>query len=123
VDKTICVIDDESSVRHSIDSLIRSTGLRTRQFDCAESFLALIDESACDCVVADIQMGGMSGIDLLAHLRKQGSAVPFIVVSAHATPDARAKAQQCGALCVLTKPVHPDELVHWISIALKQAHS
>ncbi|CAM2146165.1 Response regulator [Pararobbsia alpina] len=115
------MIDDESSVRRSIDSLIRSTGHRTRQFDCAEAFIALAGEAACDCVVTDVQMGGMSGVDLLAQLRERGSSVPCIVVTAHATADLQEKAQRCGALCVLKKPVHPDELVYWISVALGDA--
>jgi FixJ family two-component response regulator len=112
-DKTVCVIDDELAVRQSTQTLILSMGLRARVYESAEDFLARGVGEPCDCVICDFRMGAMSGLALLAHLRKTGYLTPFIFITAHSAP-MLAEAVSMGALCVLDKPVEPDQLARCI---------
>jgi len=113
------VIDDELAVRQSTGALIRSMGLRARMYESAEAFLARGVGEPCDCVVCDIRMGPMSGLALLARLRKTGVLAPFIFVTAYAAPSLLEEAASKGALCVLEKPVDPAELASWILRAMQ----
>ncbi|MFM0502340.1 response regulator transcription factor [Paraburkholderia caffeinilytica] len=118
-DKTVCVIDDELSVRQSTEALIRSMGLRARMYESAEDFLLRGIGEPCDCVVCDIRMGPMSGLALLAYLRRTGHLAPFIFVTAHAAPSVLMEAARKGALCVLEKPIDPEELASWLIRAIQ----
>ncbi|WP_116140201.1 response regulator transcription factor [Trinickia diaoshuihuensis] len=117
-DKTVCIIDDEFAVRQSLESLVRSMGSQAREYESAEAFLARGIDLPFDCVVCDIQMARISGLQLLASLRAQGSVVPFIFVTGQLTSTRLAEAQRYGALCVLEKPFDPEELAQWIERAL-----
>jgi FixJ family two-component response regulator len=90
------------------------------EFDCAEEFVRHESEMHVDCIVSDIKMGPMSGIDLLVSMVERGRTVPFVFVTAHATDSNQALARDNGALCVLSKPVHPNDLVHWVTVALER---
>jgi FixJ family two-component response regulator len=96
-----------------METLILSMGLRVRVYESAEDFLARGAGEPCACVICDFRMGAMSGLALLAHLRKSGYLTPFIFITALAEP-ILAEAASLGALCVLEKPVDPDELAHWL---------
>lgn len=117
-DKTVCIIDDELSVRQSLESLVRSMGGQARAYKSAELFLAHGREAPFDCVVCDIQMSGMTGVELLARLRADACEVPFILVTGHLTVRSREEAGVYRALCVLEKPFDPEELAQWINKAL-----
>ena len=117
-DKTVCIIDDEFAVRQSLKSLVRSMGGQAREYQSAEVFLARDPDTPFHCVVCDIQMTPISGLQLLAFLRARGCGVPFIFVTGQFSARYRAEAQRYGALCVLEKPFDPEELAQWIERAL-----
>jgi FixJ family two-component response regulator len=116
----VAIIDDDESVRVTTDSLVRSLGYITHTFASAEEFL---DSSGLDdlsCVIADVQMPGMSGVELQAHLRTQGYRVPFIFFTAFPDEKIRARALRGGAICYLTKPFEGESLVQGLQVALKK---
>ncbi|KVH09314.1 hypothetical protein WS84_05820 [Burkholderia anthina] len=117
-DKTVCIIDDELAMRQSLESLVRSMGVRVRLYASAEAFLEHGANGTSHCIVCDIQMAGMSGIELLAVLRAGCCDVPIIFVTAHPSARRALEARRLGALCVLEKPFDPRELVQWVMRAL-----
>jgi two-component system, LuxR family, response regulator FixJ len=110
----IYVVDDDAAVRESIVALIGIRGARTEAFESAEQFLERADLAAGGCLVLDIRMPGMSGLELLAHLRGRGSQLPVIVVTAHADVPTAVKAMKHGAETFLEKPCSEEEL--WSAI-------
>jgi FixJ family two-component response regulator len=78
----ISVIDDDASIRAATNNLLSSHGYSVHTFESAEDFLQSAHQDDSSCVVADVQMSGMSGLDLLTHLRTRGSDVPFIFITA-----------------------------------------
>nr|WP_254213363.1 response regulator [Burkholderia multivorans] len=117
-DKTVCIIDDEWAVRQSLESLVRAIGARVQLYDSAEAFLEHGRHDASHCIVCDIRMTRMSGLELLACMRARACDVPFIFVTAHLTAHRELEARRLGALCVLEKPFDPAELVQWMTRAL-----
>jgi FixJ family two-component response regulator len=112
--QVISVIDDDSSVRTAADNLLSSHGYAVHTFASAEDFLqsASLDNSLC--VVADVQMPGMSGLDLLAAVRGRGNHTPFIFITAFPDPNVRARALKIGATGFLEKPVGGSVLIDCI---------
>src|SRR5688572_28771238 len=106
----IYVVDDDAAVRESIVALIKLRGAQTRAFPSAEAFLKEADLSAPGCPVLDLRMPGMSGLELLTHLRTRASLLPVIVVTAHADVPATVKAMKQGAETFLEKPCSEEEL-------------
>ncbi|CAM2173412.1 Response regulatory domain-containing protein [Burkholderia latens] len=117
-DKTVCIIDDEMAMRQSLESLVRSMGVRVRLYASAEAFLEQGRSGPLHCIVCDIQMQRMSGIELLACLRAGRCDVPVIFVTAHPSARRLLEARRLGAMCVLEKPFDPRELVQWLMRAL-----
>ncbi|OYO28080.1 response regulator transcription factor [Janthinobacterium sp. PC23-8] len=115
----IAVIDDHESVRSALASLLRSYGYLTSSFDCAESMLAGAPSERYQCIVTDLQMPGMSGIELLEQLRRQGSETPLIMITAFPEPAVRQRVLQAGATCFLGKPFQSNDLVRCIRQACK----
>jgi FixJ family two-component response regulator len=115
----VAIIDDDESVRATTDSLVRSLGYIVHTFASAEEFLRSnrLDEFAC--VIADVQMPGMSGVQLQDHLRAQGYRVPFMFFTAFPDEKIRAQALAAGAICYLTKPFDGDSLIRFLQAALK----
>ncbi len=107
----ISVIDDDASIRAAIYNLLRSLGYIVHVFASAEAFLQSPQQHNTWCVVADVRMPGMSGIDLQFRLRGEGSRVPFVFVTAVPEESIRARALEGGAICFLTKPFDEDSLV------------
>jgi FixJ family two-component response regulator len=116
----IAIIDDDASVRATTDSLVRSLGYVVFTFASAEDFLRSNRLDDLACVIADVQMHGMSGVELQAHLISQGSRVPFIFFTAFPDEQIRAQALNAGAICYLTKPFDGDSLVQGLQVALKK---
>ena len=116
----ISVIDDDASVRAAIDNLLSSHGYLVHIFASAEEFLrsARLNDSAC--VVADVQMPGMSGLDLLIQLRAEGYATPFIFITAFPEESVRARALNAGAICFLAKPFAGPALISCVETALNR---
>ena len=119
----VAIIDDDASVRATTDSLVRSLGYFVYAFASAEEFLLSNHLDDLSCVIADVQMPGMSGIELQAHLVTQGYRVPFIFFTAFPDERIRAQALRAGAICYLTKPFDGDSLVQGLQAALKKHDS
>jgi FixJ family two-component response regulator len=114
----ISIIDDDVSVRAATGNLLRSLGHTVNTFVSAEEFLRSARLSDTSCVIADVQMPGMSGVDLQAHLLTQGHSVPFIFMTAFPEEAVRARALKAGAICFLTKPFDRLTLTRYLDTAL-----
>lgn len=116
--RTIAIIDDDSSLREALTGLLRALGREVRAFDSAEAFLASGVLADTGCIVTDIQMPGMSGIDLKSALEATRRHIPAILITACTDAGLDEKAKACGALCLLRKPFEADTLIARIDEAL-----
>jgi FixJ family two-component response regulator len=116
--RVIAVIDDDTSFRRAAARLINSLGHAVASFASAEEFLqsGRLDETAC--LVSDVQMPGMSGVELQSRLRAEGRRLPVIFISAYPESNARKEALASGAVGFLDKPFSDDELISCIDQAL-----
>jgi FixJ family two-component response regulator len=114
----VSIVDDDSAVRVALGSLIRSLGWQVRLYESAEEFLSSGQVAHTSCLISDIRMPGMSGIEMHERLRAHGHAPPTIFISAYPTPALQAKAASNGALVLLQKPYQAAALTHWLSVAL-----
>lgn len=114
----VSIVDDDASVRSSTRRLLRSTGLRAEAFGSAEEFLAsgLVEETAC--LILDLRMPGMSGLQLQQHLGELANPIPIVFLSAYSTAEDERKALQAGAVRFLQKPVRKAALLLAIQNAL-----
>ena len=119
----ISVIDDDASVRAAINNLVRSLGYTVYMFPSAEAFLQSEQLNSTWCVIADVRMPAMSGIELQSRLRAQGSRLPFVFVTAVLEPSACARALKDGAICFLTKPFDEDILISCLGKAVERHRS
>jgi FixJ family two-component response regulator len=118
--QVISIIDDDASVRAASDNLLRSLGYDVYTFVSAEEFLRSAHLNDTSCVIADVQMPGMSGVDLQARLLTQGYRVPFIFMTAFPEETIRARALKAGAICFLTKPFDRLTLIRCLDTALER---
>jgi FixJ family two-component response regulator len=118
--QVVSVIDDDASVRTATDNLLRSLGYAVRTFVSAEEFLGSARLNDTSCVIADVQMPGMSGVDLQARLLTQGYRMPFIFMTAFPEEAIRARALKAGAICFLTKPFDRLTLIRCLDTALER---
>jgi FixJ family two-component response regulator len=114
----ISVVDDDTSFRRATARLIHSLGHAVASFGSAEEFLdsGRLDDIAC--LVSDVKMPGMDGIELQSRLRQQGRRLPIIFITAHPETNARSRALAAGAVGFLNKPFRDDELVSCLDRAL-----
>ena len=120
-ERAVCVVDDDPSLRRSLRNLLTSVGLRVETFQSAEAFLDSVHRQATGCVVLDLRMTGMSGLDLLGHLAATGSRIPVIILTAHGDEDTRQRTLQAGAVAFLKKPFQSGALVDAVRTALSTA--
>jgi FixJ family two-component response regulator len=116
----ISVIDDDASVRAATDNLLSSHGYLVHAFASAEEFLQSARPDDSSCVIADVQMPAMSGLELLIHMRGRGYAQPFIFITAFPEESVRARALKAGAISFLAKPFAAPELISCVEAALKR---
>ena len=116
----ISIIDDDASVRVATNRLVRSFGYAAHTFASADGFLQSPHVNDTACVIADVQMPGMSGIELQSHLIAQGCSVPMIFITAFPEESIRSRALKAGAVCFLSKPFDGTILIECIDIALKR---
>ena len=116
----ISLIDDNASVRVATNNLLSSHGYSVDTFASAEDFLQSAHRDDSLCVVADVQMPAMSGLDLLTHMRAHGYAAPFIFITAFPEESIRARALKAGAICFLAKPFAGPTLISCLKTALNQ---
>lgn len=114
----IAIVDDDDDVREALADLLLVHGLSSRAYDRAESFLAQYAPGVFDCIVTDVRMPGMSGLDLLRHLRRLGDAVPVVVVTSDGSPKTRSQALEGGAHAFMTKPVDDAALLGHLQAVL-----
>jgi FixJ family two-component response regulator len=118
VPSVISVVDDDASVRVSMDNLLQSCGYVVFTFGAAEEFLGSPQLNDTSCVISDVQMSPMDGLELLANIRIRGYAVPFIFITAFPDESVRARALEAGAVSFLVKPCASAKLIACLDAAL-----
>ena len=117
----IAIVDDDDALRSSLDDLIRSIGFRTQGFPSAEAFLRSNQARDTACLILDVRMPGMNGLDLQRKIVAANWQIPIIFITSHADDDARARALEAGAVDFLYKPFREEELLNAIDAALKHS--
>ncbi len=115
----VFVVDDDASVRVALGRLIRSAGLEVETFVSAEDLLETWPSDSAGCLILDVQLPGLSGLELQSKLAALGSTVPTIFITAHDDPDARTQALNGGAEEFLEKPFDDEDLLGAINTALE----
>jgi FixJ family two-component response regulator len=116
----ISVIDDDESVRRTTTRLIESFGFRAAAFDSAENFLGSGHLNDTSCLIVDVQMPGMNGLQLQSQLAAAGSRIPIIFITAFDDKESRRRAMQAGAIAFLGKPFNDEQLLQGIRLALHE---
>ena len=114
----IAVVDDDESVRQGLANLISSVGYEAELYASAEEFLASPEAGGAACLVLDLRMPGMSGLELQRRLAAHSGGPPVIIITAHGDDEARAEALAAGAVAFLNKPFKEETLLGAISSAL-----
>jgi DNA-binding NtrC family response regulator len=114
----VCVIDDESSIRESLSSLLRSAGLKVQAFSSAQEFLASAPLAALSCLVLDVRLPGISGLDLQQELVSKDIQIPIIFITGHGDIPMSVRAIKAGAIEFLTKPFDDEYLLEAIRSAI-----
>jgi FixJ family two-component response regulator len=115
----ICIVDDDESVREATGNLVRSLGYIVATFNSAEEYLRSDRVHDTACLITDVMMPGMSGIELQKRLIADGRRTPIIFMTAHPEEQARRRALEAGALGFLSKPFDDDRLIHYIDRAFQ----
>jgi len=117
---TVFVIDDDPSIRRSIQGLLKSVGLRSEAFSSAQEFMARRVADGPSCLVLDVRLPGLSGLDFQRQLADAGVQIPIIFITAHGDIPMSVKAMKSGAVEFLTKPFHDQDLLDAIQQALER---
>ena len=120
VQRVVHVIDDDEGLRESLAFLLRSAKLEVRSFDSAKAFLDVLPDTALGCVITDVRMPEMSGIELLRRLKELKIGVPVIVITGHGDIALAVEAMKIGAADFFEKPFDDDLLVASVRAALQQ---
>jgi FixJ family two-component response regulator len=115
----IAIVDDDESVRSAIHGVLKSVGLKTRSFVSAEEFLASGQHSETACLITDIRMPGMSGLELQARLAEQDCRIPIIFITSYGDTRTRTQAMRAGAVGFLGKPFDDKVLLESVRSALE----
>lgn len=114
----IAIVDDDEAMRDALSELLQVMGFESRSFDCAAAFLADFGPGRFDCLITDVRMPGIDGIELQRRLRAAGCTMPVLMITAVPDPAARARALGGGARAYLTKPVDDGALLGHLRAAL-----
>jgi FixJ family two-component response regulator len=115
----ISIIDDNDSVRESLQRLMRSVGFAVNVFASAEEFLNSDRLRNTNCLILDVRLPGMNGLELQRHLTTTHSEIPIIFITSHEDDEVRARALNAGAVDYLLKPFNDEDLLDAIDAALK----
>ena len=118
--RIVAIVDDDESLRRALKNLLASVGFRVETFASAEAFLQSIHQEQTGCLVLDLRMPGMNGLDLLGHLSSTGSPIPAVILTAHGDDAARQRSLQSGAVAFLSKPFDGKVLLDAVRTALDQ---
>jgi FixJ family two-component response regulator len=116
--KLVAIVDDDDSVRGTLQELLRSAGLPSQGFDSAEAFLGSGRQQETACLITDIRMPGMSGLELQARLNAERCKIPTIFITAHGDEEMRFQALRAGAVEFLPKPFDDEVLIESVRAAL-----
>ena len=119
-ERTVHVIDDDDAVRDSLGFMLRAAGMEVRAYESAAAFLALLSKDIDGCIVTDVRMPGVSGMDLLARLREVNVELPVIVMTGHADVPLAVEAMKLGAIDFIEKPFDDEAILASIRMALDQ---
>jgi FixJ family two-component response regulator len=114
----ISIVDDDDSLRNSLNNLIRSVGFRAQGFSSAEAFLNSTQLHDTACLILDVRMPGMSGLDLQRQMVADNSRIPIVFITSHGDDNARTRALEAGAVDFLYKPFREEALLKAIDLAL-----
>lgn len=117
-ESTVFVVDDDPAVLHSLQALLESQGLRSECFSSAEAYLEAVDAQAPGCLVADLRMPGVTGLQLLQQLAENRQGRPTVVISGFAEVSSVVQSMKLGAIDVLEKPFHPGKFLSAVRSAL-----
>jgi RNA polymerase sigma factor (sigma-70 family) len=117
-DATVFVVDDDQAMRTSLQWLIESTGMSVRTYESADVFLASYYPGRPGCLLLDVRMPGMSGLELQSHLAREGYRLPVILITGHGDVAMAVKAMKAGAVDFIEKPFHDEDLLRSIGRAL-----
>ena len=120
---TVYVVDDDASVRRGLSNLVRSVGLRAEVFASAAEFLAAKRPDAPACLILDVRLPGLSGLDFQAELTKARNQIPIIFITGHGDIPMTVKAMKAGAIEFLTKPFRDQDLLDAVQVALERARA
>jgi FixJ family two-component response regulator len=116
----VSIVDDDESLRRALRNLLRSVGFRVETFASAEAFLESIHQEETSCLVLDLRMPGMNGLELLSHLSGTGSRIPAVILTAHSDDEARQRSLESGAVAFLSKPFIGKALLDAVRTAIDQ---
>ena len=117
----ISIVDDDQSIREATMSLLKSHGFRAEVFCSAEEFLNSPSAKETKCLILDVQMPGMNGLELQQRLNSESRGIPIIFISAHENPEVRREAMRAHAIDFLSKPFSEEALLRAIHSALERA--
>jgi FixJ family two-component response regulator len=117
----IAIVDDDDALRTSLDDLLQSVGFRVHGFASAEAFLQAPHAPEAACLLLDVRLPGMNGLELQRQLGVMHWCIPIIFITAYTNDDMRARAFASGAVAFLYKPCREDDLFNAIDAALKQS--
>src|SRR5215210_7615882 len=117
--KVVAIVDDDEAVRVALEGLLRSAGLTARAFESAENFLESVQQLHTGCLITDIRMPGMSGLELQAKLNAEHCRIPIIFITAHGDAQMRMQALRAGAVEFLAKPFNDEFLLETVRAALE----
>lgn len=115
----VAIVEDDESYRGAIQRLLKSAGFSAQSFSCAEDFLNSGVQHKTGCLIADIRMPGMSGIDLQSKLNSDHCPIPMVFITAHGDEKMRLQAMRSGAVKFLTKPFDGGTLLEAVRVALE----
>jgi FixJ family two-component response regulator len=116
----VAVVDDDESLRRSLKNLLGSVGFRVETFASAEAFLRSSHHEQTACLVLDLRMPGMNGLDLLRYLSSGGIRIPTVILTAHGDDEARQRSLDAGAVAFLSKPFNGNALLEAVRTALNR---
>jgi len=117
--KVVAIVDDDAAVRAALEGLLRSAGLTARAFESAENFLESGQHLQTACLITDIRMPGMSGLELQAKLNGEHCRIPIVFITAHGDTQMRMQALRAGAVEFLAKPFNDEVLLETVRAALE----
>ena len=117
--KLVAIVDDDDSMRNALDGLLKAVGFPARAFASAEEFLKSGQQHQTSCLIADIRMPGISGLELQAQLNAERCRIPIIFITAHGDAKMRMQALRAGAVEFLSKPFDDEVLLESVRAALE----